>query len=42
MRKKPEYKGEQCNGKGCGCSASYIYLGLAAILVVMLVSTTVK
>lgn len=42
MKKEPEDKGEQCNGKGCGCSASYICLGLAVILVVMFVATTVK
>ncbi|MCE7697428.1 MAG: hypothetical protein K8E24_000705 [Methanobacterium paludis] len=32
----------QCNVNGCGCSANYIYLGIAVILLVMFVATTIK
>jgi hypothetical protein len=42
MKKETENKKDQCSMNGCGCSASYIYLGVAVILLVMFVATTIK
>ncbi len=31
-----------CEVKGCGCNANYLFLGIAVILVVMFVAASIK
>jgi hypothetical protein len=35
-------KGNNCDVRGCGCNANYLFLGIAVILVVMFVAASIK
>ncbi|WP_431061677.1 hypothetical protein [Methanobacterium sp.] len=35
MKKEKENQGEICHTTHCGCSANYIWLGIAVIFIVM-------
>lgn len=35
-------KGTNCDVRGCGCNANYLFLGIIVIFLVMFIATTIK